>query len=523
MATVREVTFGLLRELGLRRIFGNPGSTELTFFKDFPADFSYVLGLQESVVVGMADGYAQATRNAALVNLHSAVGVGHAMGNIFTAYRNRTPMVITAGQQSRSLLQMEPFLFSTQPTELPKPYVKWSCEPARAEDVPAAIARAYYLAMQPPCGPTFVSVPIDDWDVQTQPVGARRVSTRIAPDATSLQRLMSALSVSKRPVFVVGGAVDRDGAWAQLVRLAEMHGAVVWASPLIGRCSFPENHRLFAGQLPAFREEICSRLAAHDLVVAIGAPIFTYHAEGHGPYLPPGMQAFQLTEDPDWAASALAGDSIVGSVSLSIEALLTASRAAGPAPQQGRATAPRLALTDPLTDAMLVQTLAELRPADSIIVEEAPSTRGAIQHYLPIMRAESFFTCSSGGLGHSMPAAVGVALGMADRQANRKVIALIGDGSAMYAIQSLWTAAQLKLPITFVIVNNSRYQALHHFSQRFGIANPVGTDLPGIDFVGIAKAQGCEGVRVTRAAELETTLRAALAAPRPILVEVVVA
>jgi len=523
MATVREVTFGLLREFGIRRIFGNPGSTELTLFKDFPADFSYVLGLQESVVVGMADGHAQATHNAALVNLHSAVGVGHAMGNIFTAYRNRTPLVITAGQQSRSLLQMEPFLFSTQPTELPKPYVKWSCEPARAQDVPAAIARAYYLAMQPPCGPTFVSVPIDDWDAQAEPLSARQVSRRIAPDAASLQRLSVALGASRRPVFVVGGAVDRDGAWDQLVRLAEMHGAVVWESPLIGRCSFPENHRLFAGQLPAFREEICARLAAHDLVVAIGAPIFTYHAEGHGPYLPPGIQAFQLTEDPDWAASALAGESILGSVSLSIEALLAGSRAGGPAAQQGRAAAPPLTLIDPLTDAMLVQALEQLRPADSIIVEEAPSTRGAMQRHLHIARAESFYTCSSGGLGHSMPAAVGVALGMADRGASRKVIALIGDGSAMYAIQSLWSAAQLKLPITFVIVNNARYQALHHFSQRFGIASPVGTDLPGIDFVQLAKAQGCEGMRVTRAAELQDALRTALAAPRPTLVEVVVA
>lgn len=520
MATVREVTFGLLRELGMRRIFGNPGSTELTLFKDFPADFSYVLGLQESVVVGMADGYAQATRNAALLNLHSAVGVGHAMGNIFTAYRNRTPLVITAGQQSRSLLQMEPFLFSTQPTELPKPYVKWSCEPARPEDVPAAIARAYYLAMQPPCGPTFVSIPIDDWDAQAEPISARQVSTRIAPDAVALQRLAVALGSSRRPVFVVGGAVDRDGAWDQLVRLAEMHGAVVWTSPLIGRCSFPEDHRLYAGQLPAFREEICARLSAHDLVVAIGAPVFTYHAEGHGPYLPPGIKAFQLTEDPDWAASALAGDSIVGSVGLSIAALLKESRSGGPASQQGRAAAPRLTLTDPLTDAMLVQKLEELRPADSIIVEEAPSTRGAVQNYLPIKRAESFFTCTSGGLGHSMPAAVGVALGMAERKVDRKVIALIGDGSAMYSIQSLWSAAQLKLPITFVIVNNNRYQALHHFSKRFGIANPVGTDLPGIDFVQLARAQGCEANRVSRATDLEGALKAALAAQGPTLLEV---
>src|ERR1051325_1286096 len=163
MGTCRDAVVGLLRELGMTTIFGNPGSTELPLFKNFPDDFRYVLGLQESVVVGMADGFAQATGNAAVVNLHSAAGVGHAMGNIFTAYRNRTPLVITAGQQARSILPYEPFLFATQAAQFPRPYVKWSCEPARAEDVPAALARAYYVAMQAPRGPTFVSIPIDDW------------------------------------------------------------------------------------------------------------------------------------------------------------------------------------------------------------------------------------------------------------------------------------------------------------------------------------------------------------------------
>jgi benzoylformate decarboxylase len=298
-----------------------------------------------------------------------------------------------------------------------------------------------------------------------------------------------------------------------------MHGALVWASPLIGRCSFPEDHRLFAGHLPAFREEICARLAGHDLLIAIGAPVFTYHAEGKGPYVPPGLNVFQLSEDPEWTASALAGESILGSVSAGIAALLQVGRSTAPGAQQGRAATPRLAVADPLTDALLLQTLADLRSADSIIVEEAPSTRTPMQKHLPILRSETFYTCSSGGLGHSMPAAVGIALAKPDR----KVIALIGDGSAMYSIQALWSAAQLKLPITFVIVNNRRYEALHHFSKRFGLSKPVGTDLPGIDFVQLAQAQGCEGVRVTRAAELEPTLRAALAAPRPTLVEVVVA
>ncbi|MEO6186373.1 MAG: benzoylformate decarboxylase [Steroidobacteraceae bacterium] len=516
---VRDVTFDLLRSLGINRVFGNPGSTELTFFRDFPADFLYVLGLQESVVVGMADGYAQATHNAALVNLHSAVGVGHAMGNIFTAYRNRTPLVITAGQQSRSLLQMEPFLFASQPTELPRPYVKWSVEPARAEDVPAAIARAYYIAMQPPCGPTFVSIPVDDWDATAEPVIARTVARSLRADPAAIAALAGALQRSERPVFIVGAAVDRDGGWDDLKRLAEMHGALVWVSPLIGRCSFPEDHPLFAGFLPAFREEICSRLEGHDLLVAIGAPVFTYHAEGTGAYLPQRLQVFQVTEDPDCAASAIAGHSMVSSLGHALRELVAAGRTTAAAMQRGRAPAPRLALQDPLTDALLLQTLADLRTPDSIIVEEAPSSRPPMQRHLPILQSETFYTCSSGGLGHGLPAAVGVALG----KPGRKVIALIGDGSAMYSIQALWSAAQLRLPITFIIVNNQRYEALHHFSKRFGLTHPVGTDLPGIDFVQLARAQGCEAARVTKAADLHGALQLALAATGPTLLEVMVA
>jgi benzoylformate decarboxylase len=174
---------------------------------------------------------------------------------------------------------------------------------------------------------------------------------------------------------------------------------------------------------------------------------------------------------------------------------------------------------DPMTDSFVMQTLASLRAPDSVIVEEAPSSRTPMQTYLPILRSGSFHTCASGGLGHGLPAAVGIAL--ANR--GRKVIALIGDGSAMYSIQALWTAAQLDLPITFIILNNARYEALHHFAKRFNLPQTVGTALPDIDFVGLARAQGCDGVRVTEAASLPAILSAALAAPRPTLVEVVIA
>src|SRR4051812_33606874 len=253
---VRLATLNLLRAFGMTTVFGNPGSTELPMFRQFPRDFNYVLGLQESIVVGMADGYAQVTRNAAFVNLHSAVGVGHAMGNIFTAYKNQTPLVITAGQQPRSILPFEPFLYSAQATELPKPYVKWSCEPARAEDVPAAIARAYYTAMQPPRGPVLVSIPADDWARPCDAVEPRRVGGVQRCDAEALAAIGDALDRSERPAFVIGAGVDRGGAWDEVRTLAERHRARVFTAPMSARCGFAEDHPQFAGFLPAMREKI---------------------------------------------------------------------------------------------------------------------------------------------------------------------------------------------------------------------------------------------------------------------------
>src|SRR6058998_3885262 len=219
--TVKQATLDLLRSFGIRRVFGNPGSTELPFLSDWPDDIDYVLALQEASAVGMADGYAQATRNAGFVNLHSAAGLGNALGNIYTAHRNQTPLVITAGQQARSILPLQAFLYAERASEFPRPYVKFSVEPARAEDVPAAIARAYYMAMQPPCGPTFVSIPIDDWTRPTQPIEARRVSRELGPDPEAMKALVTALAASKRPALVVGPGVDRAGAVDLMVQVAE--------------------------------------------------------------------------------------------------------------------------------------------------------------------------------------------------------------------------------------------------------------------------------------------------------------
>ncbi len=515
--TVRQAVLNILEATGMTTIFGNPGSTELPMFRDFPEHFRYILGLQESVVMGMADGYAQATRNAAFVNLHSAAGVGHALGNLFTAFKNQTPLVVTAGQQARSILPYEPFLFAERATEFPRPYVKYSVEPARAEDVPAAIARAYHIAMQAPQGPVFVSIPIDDWDRMCEQPELATVSQSVRGDAAMLARAAEALAVARKPVFVVGAGIALDNAWDEMIALAERHQAGVWVAPMNARVSFPEDHPLFQGFLGAFRENIVADLGDADLVMVLGAPAFIYHAEGFGPHVPEGAKLIQLTNDPNQASWIPGGTAIVTNVKAGLQNLLS-----GPSPIKRDAPPPRAtfpALSPvPLTDAYLCQRIATLRSPTSIIVEEAASTRGAIHDHLPITVRDGFYTCASGGLGHGLPAAIGVAMARPDA----RVIALLGDGASMYAIQGLWTAAELKLPMTFIIVNNRRYEALHVFGRHFGLQSLEGTQLPGIDFVSLATAQGLKALRVERAEALDDALLSAFAANGPVLVEVLV-
>jgi benzoylformate decarboxylase len=517
-ATVKDATFGLLRAFGVKRVFGNPGSTELPFLSDWPDDIDYVLGLQEAAVVGMADGYAQATRNAGFVNLHSAAGLGNALGNVYTAHRNQTPLVITAGQQARSILSLQPFLYAERAAEFPRPYVKYSVEPARPEDVPAAIARAYYVAMQPPCGPTFVSIPVDDWSRPAQPVAVRRISRELGPDPTAMQALVAALAASKRPALVVGPGIDRANAVELMVRVAEKVRAAVWVSPFSARCSFPERHPQFAGFLHASPGQLSDALRGHDLVVVIGAPVFTFHVEGHASIFDGATAIFQITDDPAAAAVTPSGASIVATIKPALDMLLDLLPETRRAMPAGRVPAPAPASADPLPVEFLLHALSQAMPADAVLVEEAPSHRPAMQKFMPMRGQDSFYTMASGGLGWSLPAAVGIALA---RPATR-VVCLIGDGSAMYSIQALWTAARRKLPLTVVVVNNSGYGAMRSFSEVMQVRNVPGLELPGIDFVKLAQGMGCDAARVTKSSELAGALKQGLERDGTSLIEVMV-
>ena len=513
-ATVREVTRALMRELGLTTVFGNPGTTEVGFLTDWPDDLRYVLGLQESVVVAMADGFAQARGGPVLANLHSAGGVGHALGSVYTAHRNRTPLVVLAGQQARRLLTGEPFLGATDAVAFPRPYVKWAVEPARAADVPAALARATRLALTPPRGPVFVSVPVDDWDAAAEPVHAEPVAAAVV-DQRAVAEVAAALDAARRPALVAGAAVDEDGAVADLVTVAERSAAPVWAAPMSARCAFPERHPLFAGFLPPEQQAIARALGGHDVVVVLGAPAFTLHVVRPGADLPLPL-LFLLSDDPDVLARAPHGRGVLGAVGPSVAALAAAVRGrADRTPPTPRPRPRRPEPGTPMPAAYVLDALARVLPGDALVVEEAPSHRDALRAHLP-MRAGGFQTVASGALGYGIAAAVGAAIA----KPGRPVAAVLGDGSSMYGIQALWTAARERARVVFLVLDNAEYAAVRLLGDAAGGRKLPGTELGGIDFPALATGMGCAAESVDDPGRLPDALEVAFAAAGPVLVHV---
>lgn len=515
MNTVREVTYQVLRDLGMTLIFGNPGSTELPFLRDMPSDFRYVLGLHERTAAGMALGYALGTGKAVFVNLHSIASAGNGLSAIQDAWYLHAPLVITTGQQDRRHLLAEPFLAS-RAVETVRPYVKWAYEPVRAEDVPTAIARGCYLAMQPPMGPVFISIPMDDWTHPCEPVAARKVTHIVLPDTAVLDELVLALDASRNPALVAGSQIEEDGGWHEAVALAERLNADVYEEPIPPRWTFPRSHRLFRGGLLPAQQPLADQLADHDVVVVLGARIFLYYAHVPGDPVKPGTKLFQITNSPMDAASALAGSSIVGNVAAAARYLsihvkarqrVTASltQPPGPAPEH------------PITPAYLFSTLNRVMPRNAVIAEECPSSKGDLDRYLTSDEPGSFYSVPNGVLGFGLPAAVGLQMAHPER----RVVCPIGDGSIQYSIQALWSAVQNKAPVIVIVLQNSDYSALKGFCDFTQVGRNVpGMDIPGIDMVKIAQGYGMAAQAVERPEELEPALRAAFASSEPRLINV---
>jgi benzoylformate decarboxylase len=507
-------------------MFGNPGSTELPMLTEFPQDFRYVLGLQEATVVGLADGYAQASGRPTLVNLHTAPGVGNAMGAIFNAQANKSPLVITAGQQYRSLMTLQANLTNRDATRMPQPLVKWSYEPPRAQDVPHALARAIHMASLPPRGPSFLSIPMDDWaaEVEDDAVAhqsARTVTGAALPGPETIQTLAERLRAAERPALIAGPEIDAGGGWDAAVGLAEMQRLAVYATPAPGggRIGFPEDHALFQGILPPAVLPVGETLAAHDFVLAVGTSIFPYYPNVPGPLLAPGTALVAITSDPDEAARAPMGDAILADPALTLAALADAAGESDRAAPPARPAPEPAPESDPISPSTAVRALAEAFPKDGIVVLESPSATLALRNQLRICTPGSYYFSSGGGLGFGMPAAIGVQLA----QPSRPVVCVIGEGSAQYAIQALWTAAAYDVPVTFLVLRNDEYAILKWFGMLEDIVGAPGLDLPALDCAAVARGYGVDSHVASDADELSGALTRALASGKPELVEVKVA
>lgn len=523
MVSVREATYELFRSLGVTTVFGNPGSNELPFLKDFPKDFRYVLGLHEGAVVAMADGYAQASGRTALVNLHSAAGLGNAMGSLVNARTARAPLVVTAGQQAREMVPLEALLANVDATRLPEPVVKWSHEPLRPQDVPAALARAYHLASLPPRGPVFVSLPLDDWETEADEEKAkqlrgRRVSGRAEPEPSAIREIARRLDTARDPVFVVGPDVDGDGAFEAAVALAEKCGMPVWISPSTSRCPFPTNHPHFRGVLPTGIASLQKNLSGHDLILVAGAPVFRYHQYEPGPYLSSDASLISVTCDAEEAARSPVGDAVVADVALALRRLVEAvSPSERPAPETRPHPTPA-EVTVPMNAGAVYDALDAAIPLDAVLVNESTSDKDVFWDRVTMSRRGGYYFAAAGGLGFGLAAAVGIKLALP----GRPVIAVVGDGSAQYAITALWTAVHYGLPVTFVIMRNGSYDVLTDFAKLLGSGGVPGLELPGIDHVALARGYGMEGHRAESRDELTAALKEALASDVPRLIEVLV-
>jgi benzoylformate decarboxylase len=518
VSTVREVTYQVLRDLGMTTIFGNPGSTELPFLRDMPADFKYVLGLQERVAAGIGLGYSLGKGKAAFVNLHSIASTGNGLSAVVDAWHGHVPLVITTGQQDRRHILADPFLVS-RAVETVRPYVKWAYEPLRAEDVPAAIARGYYLATQPPMGPVFISIPMDDWTHECGAVQVRAVKAAAAPDSAALDELVRVLDASRNPVIVAGAQIEEDQAWNEVIALAEHLSADVYQQPIPPRWTFPRTHPLFRGGLLPAQQPLADQLAAHDTVVVLGAPIFLYYAYVPGTVVKPGTKLYHVTNSPADAAAALAGTSIVGNIAAAAKYLCAHAKAkkrASAAPTKPPDPRPE----SPITPGYLFSVLNRVMPGNAVIAEECPSSKGDLDRHIMLDEPGSFYSVPNGVLGFGLPAAVGLQMAHSER----RVICPIGDGSIQYSVQALWTAVQQKAPVIVIVLRNQDYSALKSFCDFTQVGrNVAGMDIPGIDMVKIAQGYGMEAEEVDRPQDLEPVLKAAFASQGPRLISVNVA
>jgi benzoylformate decarboxylase len=538
----------ILRSSGVRYLFGNPGTTELPFLDALPdSGLDYIVALQEATAVAAADGYAQASGQIGVVNLHVLPGVANGVSILHNASKARSPLVVTAGQQDTRLLLDEPIL-SGDMVRLTEPFTKWSYEIRRAEEAPVAMRRAIKLALTPPTGPVFLSLPMDLMThvVEEAGTGAPDVRAVAHPDPAAIDRAAALLANARNPLIIAGDGVARGRAVDALVGVAERLGARVHGEPIYRRTVFPGDHALWRGGLFPTLSAVRKALDNADAVFVVGATMFTWFLYAPGTAVPPELPLVQLGDDPwEVARSHRVSLGIVADIDVALRALdaklagmqTPARRDAARArvDEMGRARATLVAQAHaaaegdaartPISQAFLMHTLSAVIPPDAIVVDESATSLPHVLRYLPLSAPDSFFGGKTGTLGWGMGAALGVQLAYP----GRKVVATIGDGSVMYSPQALWTAARYHLPITYVIPNNSSYAILKAGMLGMGLPSAKkgifpGMDLvdPTIDYVALARALGVRAERVEKPGELRDVLAACVTHAGPALVDVAI-
>src|SRR5262247_704910 len=525
----------LLKQEGVEIMFGNPGTTELPLMDAFATEneLRYLLGLQEAAVMAMADGYAQASGKLAVVNLHVTPGLGNAMGMLYDAQKAGSPMLVTAGQHEQSFNATEPILWADLPT-IARPLVKWSSEVHRLADLPRLVHRAAKTALAPPTGPVFLSLPGDilraDGNIDLS--APTRIAPRLRGDRAAVEAAAALLADAKRPLIMAGDAVAQSRAHAELIELAELLGAPVYTEFVPSTASFPASHPLFRGSMIRLAPDVRKVHDQYDVLFSVGGDLFTLSLPSDVDPMPPAIKLIHLDVDP-WELGknyppevAILGDpkaTLPDITAAARERFAAATSAIAAERDALTAKARALAQASPVQPLALLHAIGEMLPKDAVVIEEALSSAPGIRQLIRSDDPQSYFGLRGGGIGWGLPATIGVKLALPDRP----VVGLIGDGSAMYTCQGLWTAAHYRIDAVFVILNNSSYRILkQRLHAMRGLAEQadsyVGMELvdPKIDFVALARSLGVSAERAKTVHETTDLIAHAFKNGGPTLIDV---
>ena len=542
----RSAFLAILKDEGITKLFGNPGTTELPIMHALKehSDLDFVLALQEALVVAMADGYSRASGELVAVNVHVAPGLGNAMGSIYTSKRSNTPMIITAGQQEQGHGLEEPLLYDPL-VPIATPMVKWATEVTRLEDLPQIMRRAAKIATTAPTGPVFIALPGDILNAEAGiDLGkSTRVDTRTRPSDAALEGFAKRILAAKNPAIIAGEEIVTGGAFDEIAEFADALGAPAWQQSIAYGSHFPSEHRTFMGSVLRNQAQVRKTLEPYDLLVFVGADVLRMSVWQETDAMPPDMPIVQIGLN-DWEMGKVypAEIALRADVKETLKVLTPLVSKLGGAAHKAVAESRIKALADsnwtakraiavkkakakaesvPINPDWLMMTITDTIPAGTVVVDEGITSSARLMDFLPYRDRHDFFGMVSGGIGWAAPATVGIQLA----QPARPVVSIIGDGSLMYSVQSLWTAAHLNLPITYVIANNRGYRILkQRLLSMHDNDNFVGMDMtdPPIDFVGLARSLGMTAQCITDPADFGPALAASIESRKPTLLEVIV-